>query len=104
MGLIIPHSHKIHQKPPQYACTLCEAVFTEDERHQYERHVLSHPLEEVQAQTLSHQAPGIFGDKGSDLEWAKWVEDHRRTDPQGLQAHKWLKTDAGKHSSGIGDG
>jgi hypothetical protein len=43
MGLIILGT----DKPPRFACTLCEKTFTEDERHQFERHVLSHPPEDI---------------------------------------------------------
>lgn len=104
MGLIIPHSHKIHDKPPKYACTLCEAVFTGDERGQYERHVLSHSLEEIQAQCPEFQAPGIFGRTAGDQEWRAWVDRHRASDPKGLDWARWGRTDAGKSTSGLGDG
>lgn len=101
MSIFVPR-HVDEQ--PVYFCTLCQARFYVDEKHAYERHVLSHPLEEVQARTLSHQAPGIFGSAGGDQDWRKWVEDHRRTDPLGLHWDKWGRTGDGKNSSGIGDG
>lgn len=101
MSIFVPR-HLDEQ--PVYFCTLCDSSFYVDEKHAYERHVLSHPLEEVQAHTLTHQAPGIFGDKGGDEEWGAWVDKHRAIDPEGRDAHKWMRTDAGKHSSGIGDG
>lgn len=102
MGLIIPASHTIHEKAPKFACTLCEAVFTEDERRQYQRHVMSHPMEDVVAHSPRHQAPGLFGPEAGDAEWAKWIRDHNASDPDGWE--RWMKTDAGKHSSGLGDG
>ena len=104
MGLILPRSHTIHGRGPKFACTLCEAVFTEDERGKYERHVTGHALEEVQARSLAHQAPGIFSDEGGDEEWGAWVAKHREIDPEGREWHRWGKTGDGKNSSGIGDG
>lgn len=104
MGLIIPRSHAIHGTPPAFACTLCPAVFTVDERALYERHVLSHPLEEIQAECPEFQAPGLFGRTAGDQDWRAWVERHRAADPHGLDWDKWGLTGDGKNSSGLGDG
>jgi hypothetical protein len=102
MGLIIPRP----DVPIKFACTMpgCDAIFTADERHQYERHVLSHPLEDVQAISPAHQAPALFGRGGGDTDWTAWVQKHREQDPRGLRWDKWGKTGDGKHSSGDGDG
>lgn len=98
MGLIIPRP----DVPIKFACALCDAVFTEDERHQYERHVLGHPIEDVQALSPRHQAPVLFGNAGGDEDWSRWVAEHRISDPHGWA--RWGKTGDGKSSSGVGDG
>lgn len=102
MGLILPASHKIHGRGPQYACTLCEATFTVDEKPQYERHVVGHSQEELAKHSPALQAPGIFGTAGGDEEWGKWVDEHRVSDPHGWE--RWAKTDDGKSGGGLGDG
>lgn len=104
MTIWLPPSHVIHQKPPKFACTLCPAVFTEDERHQFERHCLSHTQEELAAHSPRHQAPGLFDPEyeGSDVDWGRWVREHAESDPHGWD--RWGKTDEGKSTSGLGDG
>lgn len=102
MGLIIPHSHVIHEKPPKYACTLCEAVFSEDERFQYERHCLAHPMEDVLEHSPRHWAPGIFHPDAGDAEWSAWIRDHQASNPEGWR--DWMKTSDGKSGGGVGDG
>lgn len=103
MGLIIPHSHVIHQKPPKYACTLCPKVFTEDERFQFEHHVIrEHPVEDLHKHSPRMQAPGIFDPDAGDAEWAKWIREHQASDPDGWR--RWMLTGDGKSGGGIGDG
>lgn len=104
MGLILPRSHTIHQRGPQFACTICEKVFYEDERHQYEHHVLSHGQEDLAPHSPAMQAPGIFGTAGGDEAWTAWIERHRAVDPEGREWHRWGKTDSGKSGGGLGDG
>lgn len=101
-GLWIPPSAQIHRKTPVYLCTLCEWVGFEGEHRQYQAHVLSHTEEEVRAVSLHAQAPGLFGADAGDADWARWIRDKTESDPHGWV--KWMKTDEGKHSSGLGDG
>jgi hypothetical protein len=104
MALIVPYSTLTHEESPEFACTLCEAVFTRDERHQFERHVLNHPIEDVQARSPKHMAPGIFDDddpRYNDVEWTQWI---RKNAAAGNDPMVYMRTDDGKHSSGIGDG
>lgn len=93
MALIIPFAHTIHRKPPKYACTLCEAVFTEDERFQYERHCLrGHDHAELREHSLAVQAPGLFDEnwEGADIEWKRWIDRNNETRPD--EWMKWMKT------------
>jgi hypothetical protein len=85
-----------------FQCTLCPAEFYEDERHQYERHVLNHPTEDLVPHSPRLQAPALFGDAGGDRDWNEWVNRHRESDPHGWE--RWGRTDDGKSSSGLGDG
>lgn len=101
MGLILPHGYVIHDRPPRYLCTLCDAQFTEDERHQYERHVLGHPMEDVVEHSPRHHAPGIFHPDAGDAEWSKWIRDHAAA---GADPMKYMRTDDGKRGGGTGDG
>jgi hypothetical protein len=96
MGLIIPHSHVIHQKPPKYACTLCPAVFTEDERFQFERHVIrGHSVEDLREVSLQAKAPGLFdpNHESGDVEWGRYIDRKHKEDPHGWA--KWMRTDDG---------
>lgn len=104
MGLWVPPSHAIHGTGPQYACTICEKVFTADERSQYERHVISHSQEELTPHSPALQAPGVFGTAGGDEDWTAWVEKHREQDPRGERWHIWGRTEGGKSGGGLGDG
>lgn len=99
MGIIVPRHLT---ETPVYFCTICDSRFYEDERHQYERHVLSHPVEDLVPHSLAMQNPVLFGDAGGDQDWAAWVKRHAETDPNGWA--KWGLTGDGKHSSGLGDG
>jgi len=102
--LWLPPSHKIHNTAPKYACTLCDAVFFEDERLQYERHVVSgHSHEELREHSLQAQAPGIFDPKweGGDVEWGEWIA---RNAAAGNDPMRYMRTGDGKNSSGTGDG
>lgn len=103
MSLWLPPSHVIHGKPPKFACCLCEAVFTEDERFQFERHVLGHPIEDVQAHSPAHRAPGLFDPywEGGDVEWQRWIDKNAAA---GNDPARYMRTDDGKNSSGLGDG
>lgn len=100
--LILPPSHVIHGTSPSFACTLCEKVFWSHERAAFERHVLSHPVEDMVPHSPQMQAPALFGEEGGDQDWAKWVREHAESDPDGWE--RWGRTDDGKHSSGLGDG
>lgn len=102
MGLILPHSHVIHEKTAKYACTLCDAVFFEDESRQYQAHVLRHPMEDVLEHSPRHHAPGIFHPDAGDAEWSKWIRDHQASNPEGWR--DWMKTSDGKRGGGTGDG
>lgn len=99
MGLIVPR--RLNETPTLF-CTICPKEFYRDEYAAYERHVISHPLEDLVPHSPAMQAPALFSDAGGDEEWAKWVRDHRESDPHGWA--RWGRTDDGKHSSGIGDG
>lgn len=91
--LILPPSHVIHGKPPKFACTLCEAVFTEDERHQFERHVLAHPAEDVLAHSPAHTMPAFFDNYHpdfNDVDWQRWIDDNHAKRPE--QWRRWMKT------------
>lgn len=101
MGLILPHGYVIHDRPPAYLCCLCDAQFTADEKFQYERHVLNHPMEDVLEHSPRHQAPGIFDPRAGDAEWSDWIA---RNAAAGNDPMRYMRTDDGKHSSGIGDG
>jgi hypothetical protein len=104
MGLIIPHSHAIHQKPPKYACTLCPMVFTEDERRQFEHHVIrGHSIEDLREHSPQAQAPAIFDPhwEGGDTEWGAWIERNARA---GNDPMRYMRTDDGKSGGGVGDG
>jgi hypothetical protein len=104
MGLILPRSHTIHNRGPQFACTICEKVFTQDERSAYERHVISHAREDLAPHSPALQAPGIFGTEGGDEDWTRWVERHRAIDPEGRNWATWGRTEGGKAGGGLGDG
>jgi hypothetical protein len=89
----LPPSHAIHQKGPKYACTLCDAVFFEDERHQYERHCVSgHSVEELREHSLQAQAPGLFDPhhESGDVEWQKWIDKNQAERPEDWR--RWMKT------------
>ena len=101
----LPPSHAIHNKPPKFACTLCEAVFTEDERFQFERHVMrAHDESDLRPHSPRMQAPALFDPKhdSGDVEWGEWIRRNNESRPE--QWRRWMKTSAGKHSSGLGDG
>jgi hypothetical protein len=89
MGLIIVNAS---QEQPRFACTLCDAVFTQDERHQFERHVLQHPVEDMLPHSPKHQAPGIFDPyhESGDVAWQKWIDKNNETRPD--EWAKWMKT------------
>lgn len=91
-GLYLPPSHAIHNKPPKYACTICEAVFTEDERRQFERHVLGHPPEEIKPHSPFMQAPGLFDNyhESGDVAWQRWIDKNNAERPDEWQ--RWMKT------------
>jgi hypothetical protein len=92
-GLILPPSHVIHGKPPKFACTLCEAVFTEDERHQFEHHVLrGHDHAELREHSLQAQAPGIFDPhhESGDVAWQEWIDKNSAERPEDWR--RWMKT------------
>lgn len=92
-GLYLPPGHVIHDRPVKYECALCGHPFYEGERAAFERHVLKdHSHEEVRSHSPRVQAPGLFDPfyEGSDVDWGKWVEDHKASDPHGWQ--RWMKT------------
>jgi hypothetical protein len=63
-----------------FQCTLCPAEFYEDERHQYERHVLNHPTEDLVPHSPRLQAPALFGDAaGMRTGRRGWSGGARRT-------------------------
>lgn len=97
MGLIIPHSHKIHDKPPAFACCLCPAVFTEDEGRQYQDHCIrGHSIEDLREVSLQAQAPGLFDpnhEASGDVEWGQWIARHAAA---GADPAKYMRTDDGK--------
>lgn len=101
MSLIIPRRMN---EVPAYACTICPAEFYSDEKHQYERHVLSHPVEDLVPHSPALQSPVLFGNAGGDIEWKAWIDKHKAIDPKGLDWHRWGKTSAGKSGGGLGDG
>jgi hypothetical protein len=104
-GLLIPTSAQIHEKEPRFLCTLCEWVGYDGEHRAYERHVLEHAKNgDAREHSLHLKAPGMFSNtyEGQDLEWAKWVDDHTKSDPNGWT--KWMKTGDGKSGGGLGDG
>lgn len=60
-----------------YRCLICGAQFHDEERSRYEQHTARCAREhhaEIVANSPRTQAPGIFGDKGVDLEY----EQHLR--------------------------
>jgi hypothetical protein len=90
-GLILPPSHVIHNKPPKYACTLCDAVFTEDERFQFEHHVLrGHDHAELREHSYAVQAPGLFSPDAGDAEWGRWIAKNNAERPEDWR--RWMKT------------
>lgn len=95
MGLIIPASHRIHDEAPKFACTICEKVFTRDERHQFERHVLSHTPDELKPHSPRLQAPGIFDPyhESGDVEWQRWIDENAAA---GNDPMKYMRTSDGK--------
>lgn len=100
----LPPSHVIHDKKPKFLCTLCDAEFYEDERHVYERHVLkAHSHEEVRARSPRVTAPGLFDPyhESGDVEWQEWIDRHAAA---GADPMRYMRTDAGKSTSGTGDG
>jgi hypothetical protein len=90
MGLIIPNRMN---ETPAFACTICPAEFYATERQQFERHVLSHPPEEIQPHSPAMQAPGIFDPyhESGDVAWQKWIDRKNAEDPHGWA--KWMRTD-----------
>ena len=93
----------LHGEKPRWQCDMCGRTFFEYERAAYIDHcVKGHSHEEVRAKSPRVQAPGLFDPDAGDAEWAKWVRDHQASDPHGWK--RWLRTDDGKHSSGLGDG
>jgi uncharacterized C2H2 Zn-finger protein len=47
------------EKGPKYACTLCDKVFYEDEKHAYERHVVAgHSHEELREHSFHGAGSG----------------------------------------------
>lgn len=90
--LYLPPSAAIHRKSPIYFCTLCSWVGFEGEHLAYQRHVTSHPIEDARAKSLHFAAPGLFDPnfEGSDVEWGRWIESHKQSDPHGWS--RWMKT------------
>jgi uncharacterized C2H2 Zn-finger protein len=85
------------EKGPKYACTLCDKVFYEDEKHAYERHVVAgHSHEELREHSLTAQAPGLLDPywEGGDVEWQRWI-DRMRVERPG-EEEKWMRTDLDK--------
>lgn len=101
MGIIIPRRMN---EVTAYMCTICPAEFYEDERHQYERHVLGHPTADLVEHSPALKNPVLFGNAGGDEEWKAWVDKHRAIDPKGKDWARWGKTGAGKSGGGLGDG
>jgi hypothetical protein len=104
MGLIIPHSHVIHNTPPAYLCTLCDAVFSADERLLFEQHVIrGHSVEDLREHSLQAKAPAIFDPhwEGGDTDWQEWIDRHAAA---GADPMRYMRTDAGKSGGGTGDG
>jgi hypothetical protein len=96
MTIWIPPSHVIHNKPPTYLCTLCDAVFTEDERLLFEQHVIrGHSVEDLREHSLHAKAPGIFDPhwEGGDVEWQRWIDQHAAA---GADPMRYMRTDDGK--------
>jgi hypothetical protein len=81
---------------PRFACTICEAIFTADERHAFERHVLSHPPEEIKPHSPHMSAPGLFDPNADvgDTDWRDWIDKNNRERPEAWR--KWMKTDLDK--------
>ena len=92
----------LHGERPRWRCCVCGAVFFSDQGREYVNHVTAHPEEETRVRSPRVQAPGLFDPDAGDADWAQWVRHHQATDPHGWK--RWLKTDDGKHSSGVGDG
>jgi cytosine/adenosine deaminase-related metal-dependent hydrolase len=92
VSIFIPPSHKIHDEGPRFACTLCPAVFGQDERHQFERHVLAHPVEDMHPHSPKTQAPGLWDPyhESGDVEWQRFIDRKNAEDPDGWR--RWMKT------------
>lgn len=95
MALLIPPPHVLLGLEPSYLCALCGKPFFQGEQAAYERHVLdqtAHPLEEVREHSLTYSAPGLYDPnyEGRDQDWAKWIRDHKVSDPHGWD--RWGKT------------
>lgn len=103
--LWLPPSHAIHDRKPVFMCTMCDAAwFTSDERArvEYAHHCATAHRDDVREHSLAIQAPGLFDRHASgDVEWSEWIDRNARA---GNDPMRYMKTDDGKHSSGIGDG
>jgi hypothetical protein len=88
MGLIIPN----RSQRRKFLCTICPAEFGEDERHQFERHVLSHPPEDIQPHSPRMRAPGLYDPhhESGDVEWQRWIDENNEVRP--AEWRKWMKT------------
>ena len=93
-GLLLPSHYRMHDERPTYRCIVCIERGEPGEFYDpltYERHVNEcadrHP-ETIRKMSPQQQAPSLFGDKGSDIEWRDWLQKHEREIAEGRMNDK----------------
>jgi hypothetical protein len=95
-GLILPPAFAIHGERPATHCTLCGHPFFEREigpGGAFERHVMSHPIEDMHPHSLHTQAPGLFdsnSEASGDVEWGQYIRRMNEERPEGWR--RWMRT------------
>jgi hypothetical protein len=72
---------------------LCGHWFYAGEERAYERHVMSHPIEDMHPHSLHTQAPGLFDsnhEASGDVEWGQYIRRMNEERPEGWR--RWMRT------------
>ena len=100
IGLLLPSHHRLHDEPPKFWCNVCQmrgdhgGFYSEQA---YLDHVNGTPTrpgcadrhpETIRQMSPQQQAPSLFGDKGSDIEWRDWLQKHDREIREGRMNDK----------------